>query len=78
MYESDFKAILNNNKILQKHSDLLRKLGYEDRTMCVGYARNGDFYIKECCDEWFSHVLTKEECLELSEMFKEIADELSE
>ena len=73
MYESEFKATLNGNKTLQKHTVLLKTLS-NNRVMCVGYEQDGTFYIVECCDEWYYHDLTKEECLELSEMFKEIAE----
>ena len=76
MFESEFEATLNKNKILQKHRKLLKTLS-DDRIMCVGYELNGTFYILECCDEWFSHDLTKEECLELSKMFKEIAESIN-
>lgn len=73
MYESDFRATLHGNKILQKHEDLLRALS-NDRIMCVGYEQDGTFYIQECCDDWYYHNLKKEECIELSEMFREIAE----
>lgn len=73
MYESEFKATLDNNKVLEKHINLLRNLS-SDRIMCVGYEQDGNFYLVECCDEYYYHNLTKEECLELSEMFKEIAE----
>lgn len=73
MYESDFKAMINHNKILEKHIELLRNLS-DDRIMCVGYEQDGRFCLMECCDEYFYHDLTKEECLELSKMFKEIAE----
>ena len=73
MNESEFKATLDNNKVLLKHIDLLRVLN-DDRIMCVGYEQNGNFYLVECCDEYFYHDLTKEECVELSELFKEIAE----
>lgn len=73
MYEYDFRETLCDNKILQKHKDLLRVLS-NDRTMCVGYEQDGTFYIQECCDDWYYHNLTKEECMELSEMFEEIAE----
>ena len=69
----EFEAIINPNKILLKHIDLLRKLS-DDRIMCVGYELCGNFYLVECCDGYFYHDLTKEECLELSRMFKEIAE----
>lgn len=75
MYKRDFEALLNNSPILYKHKDLLETLS-DDRVMCVGYKQNGGFYIVECCDEWFGHDLTKEECLELSEMFREIAERI--
>lgn len=73
MSEKDLKAMFNNNKILLKHIDILKSLS-NDRIMCVGYEQNGDFYLMECCDEYFYHDLTKKECLELSELFKEIAE----
>lgn len=73
MYELDFKAAINGNKTLKKYESLLRVLS-EDNVVCVGYEHDGSFYIMECCDEYFNHDLTKEECLELSEMFKEIAE----
>lgn len=73
MYE--FKATLNGNKTLYKHEKLLKTLS-DDRVVCIGYEQDGTFYIQECCDEWYYHDLTKEECLELSELFREIAEDL--
>ena len=74
MYESDFNWAIGNSAILQKHRELLKTLS-DDRVMCVGYQENNNsYYIVECCDEYFGYDLTKEECIELSEMFKEIAE----
>lgn len=73
MHEFGLGFHVDNNKTLLKYEDLLRKL-VDDRIMCVGYEQNGNFYLVECCDEYFIHDLTKEECLELSEMFKDIAE----
>lgn len=65
-----------NHPILQKHIDILETLD-DDRIMCVCYdGKQNNFYIIECCDEWFYHTLTKEDCIKLSEMFKEIAEVL--
>lgn len=72
MYDSYFNELIDNNAILQKYVHLLKTLS-NDRVMCVGHNDDG-FFIIECCDEYFGHDLTKEECLELSEMFKEIAE----
>lgn len=73
MYRSDFNLV-TKHPILEKHIDLLDRLNY-DRVMCVCYQEsNKEFYIEEQCDEWFSHTLTKDECIELSELFMEIAD----
>jgi hypothetical protein len=46
--------------------------------MCVGYRDDGSYYLLECCDEYFGHDLTKEECIELSELFREIAEAIDE
>ena len=73
MYRTDFNLV-TKHPILEKHIDLLDRLNY-DRVMCVCYQEsNKEFYIEEQCDEWFSHTLTKDECIELSELFREIAD----
>ena len=63
--------------ILQKHRQLLGKL-IRDRVCGVFYDESEGFTIQECCDDWFVHTLTSEECFELSEMFKEIATCLNE
>lgn len=76
MYESELNEAVGNNEILKKHIDLLRKLS-SDRIMCVGYDK-GNFYLIECCDTYFYHELTKEECKELSELFKEIAEAIDD
>lgn len=63
-----------NHPILQKHLDLLSKID-DERVMCVCYDKEkNDFSITECCDEWFTYHLTKDDCIELSELFKEIAE----
>lgn len=73
MYSGDF-YLATEHPILQKHTELLRRLN-DDRVMCVCYG-NKEFYIEEQCDEWYSHTLTKAECIELSELFREIANRL--
>lgn len=77
MYEKDFDLIIGNNAILNKHRSLLKTFS-DDRIMCVGTTDDDGFFMVECCDEWFHHRLTKEECLELSELFKEIAEVIEE
>lgn len=62
--------------VLAKHFDLIKDLAY-DRIFGVFYDEEDGFWIEECCDNWFKHTLTKEECLELSEMFAEIANEIN-
>lgn len=75
MFEQDFNWIISGSDLLQKHKNLLKTLS-DDRAMCVGYEEGGSYYILECCDEYYFHDLTKEECIELSELFKEIADSI--
>lgn len=77
MYQGDFKFV-TRHPVLEKHIELLQELN-DDRVMCICYQENKEgkeFYIEEQCDEWFHHTLTKEECIELSELFKEIADSI--
>lgn len=59
--------------VLAKHFDLIESLAY-DRVFGIFYDKEDGFWIEECCDNWFKHALTKEECLELSEMFAEVAE----
>ena len=73
MFLSTLNECINNNKILLKHKNLLKTLS-DDKVMIVCYDDKHGYYIEECCDEWYYHELTKEECLELSELFKEIAE----
>lgn len=73
MFESVFDELINRNVVLKKHKTLLKVLS-DDKTMMVCYDENEGYYIMECCDEWYYHNLTKEECIELSELFKEIAE----
>ena len=74
MMERDFNYEIDN-PILQKHRELLRKLAIDSRVICVcSEENNNGFYLRECCDEYFTHELTKAECLELSELFNELAD----
>lgn len=63
-----------DNPILEKHINLLEKLSVDSRVLIVGKRDDNGFFISECCDGWHSHKLTKDECIELSEMFKELAD----
>lgn len=63
--------------VLLKHLELLRTL-MEDRVMCVFHSKNDGFWMEECCDNYYCHTLTRDECLELSEMFKEIAENMKE
>lgn len=65
-----------NHPILQKHIKVLERLD-DDRVMCVCYDNEQNkFFAIECCDEWYYHKLTKEDCIELSELFREIAEVL--
>lgn len=65
-----------NHPILQKYIDVLSRLD-DERVMCVCYEKDkSEFSITECCDEWFTYYLTKEDCIELSELFREIAEEI--
>ena len=76
MFESEFKESIVD-EILQKHKDLLEVLSMDSRVICVCKDNEtNEFYLEECCDNYFRHTLTKEECIELSELFREITNKL--
>lgn len=77
MFESTFNDMINGDTILEKHRSLLKTIS-DDKTMMISHYENEGYAITECCDEWYYHELTKEECLELSELFKEIAEVIEE
>ena len=53
----------------------IKQLGEKDRVFSLEW--NGEnITLMECCDYCFGHDLTKEECEELSEVFRELAEEL--
>lgn len=63
-----------NHPILQKYINVIKELD-DDRVMCICYDDvDNSFNITESCDEWYFHKLTKDECIKLSELFKEIAE----
>lgn len=59
---------------IKRHSKVLGKLE-EERIISVIRKSDG-FYIFEKCDEYFCHKLTEEECMDLSELFSEMASEM--
>lgn len=66
----------NKVKKMLKQSKILRKL-YDERVLSITTSRD-EILLKEMCDEWFEVCLNKKECLELSELFKNIANEMQE
>ena len=75
LYPEDFKD-MTQHPLLKKHIELLKELS-DDGVMCVGFdEEDNKFYLVECCDVWFYHGLTNENCLKLSELFKEMAEEI--
>ena len=62
---------MDREEIIDKHKYLLDKMK-EDRIFSICFENNA-VYLNEQCDDYFSHQLTKEECLELSRLFGELA-----
>lgn len=62
------KKTMDREEIIDKHKCLLDKM--KEDTICF---ENNAVYLNEQCDDYFSHQLTKEECLELSRLFGELA-----
>lgn len=62
-----------SHPIIQRHKAMLQKMANK-RVVGIVYD-DGEFGMLECCDGYFYYGLTEQECLELSELFKEIAEE---
>ena len=76
MFESEFEESIIDDT-LQKYKDLLKVLSMDSRVICVCKDNeNNEFYLEECCDNYFRHTLTKEECIKLFELFRDIANKL--
>lgn len=60
--------------IIQKHRKILEKTSNE-RVFTVMLNRD-KLALMECCDECFGMDLEAEDCLELADLFKELAEEL--
>lgn len=74
MFERDFTESIDD-EILQKHKTLLKELSMDSSVVCVCKDNESNhYYLMECCDQYFTYTLSKDVCMELSELFKEIAD----
>lgn len=67
---------MNEYKIFQKYNDVLKKLG-DHSVVDIGYREDvGGFYMCDGSVGYYWHTLTKDECIELSELFREIAEKM--
>ena len=71
-----------NLKLNKLQQDLLKKTEEvekinSERVFSI-QNQNDEFWLVEECDEYFFHELTKQDCLELSELFAEIAKLIKE
>ena len=69
------KNICNYSEF-EKYRTVLEKINSE-RVFSI-QNKNDEFWLVEECDEYFLHELTKQDCLELSELFSEIAKLIKE
>ena len=69
------KNICNYSEF-EKYRTVLEKINSE-RAFSI-QNKNDEFWLVEECDEYFLHELTKQDCLELSELFSEIAKLIKE
>lgn len=61
--------------VLEKHKEILFRLESAQIFTLEGYS-DGSLCIREMCDEWFNTDLSKEECIKLSELFKDLGEVL--
>ena len=74
IFESELQENINDT-ILKKYKNLIKKLSIDNRVLCICKDNeNGEYYLEECCDNYFRYKLTKEDCLQLVKLFNEIAN----
>ena len=74
IFESELQENINDT-ILKKYKNLIKKLSIDNRVLCICKDNeNGEYYLEECCDNYFRYTLTKEDCLQLAKLFNEIAN----
>ena len=74
IFESELQENINDT-ILKKYKNLIKKLSIDNRVLCICKDnKNGEYYLEECCDNYFRYTLTKEDCLQLAKLFNEIAN----
>lgn len=61
--------------VLEKHKETLFRLESAQIFSLEGYP-DGSLCIREMCDEWFNTILSKEECMKVSELFKDLGEVL--
>ena len=74
MGNSYYYRNFENKPLVKKHGELLKLLADKKRVFAVEWYE-GRVMLVECCDHYFGHGLTKEECLELSDIFRGLAEE---
>lgn len=56
----------------EKHNTILKKMG-DNRVFRLQFQSDGPI-IEDGCDNWYGYMLDKKSCIELSDMFKDLAD----
>ena len=67
--------IVKEKEEIKKNKKKIKKKKKKDRVFSLEWNEE-NITLMECCDYCFGHDLTKEECKELSEVFRELAEEL--
>jgi hypothetical protein len=63
-----------NHDVLKKHDKINSELS-DDRVLAVCFdPEYKKFYLIEGCDDYFRHELTKEDCLDLANLFTDLAN----
>lgn len=65
------------HEIIQKHRELLSKIS-RSGTVSLLCDEPKRFFLLEACDGYYYYDLNKADCLELSEIFREIAEEIED
>ena len=79
MNKDKIVEIINGSAVLNKISEdrVFDFKGHYESELDVKYMFNKDkIFLVECCDSYFSTALNKEELIELSKVFSDIAEQM--
>lgn len=70
-----YEELIEKYNDIDEFKELLHELESE-RVFNIFKKHNNEILLSEACDDWYSIVLTKEKCLQLSKLFAKLSEKI--